>query len=153
MKCPPHTGRGVAGEMILSAGIILVRKEGGDWKFLFLRAYKNWDFPKGIVEPEEDPLEAAKREVMEETGITDLNFRWGGVYKETSPYYSGGKKVARYYIAETSQPEVVFSINPEIGKPEHQEYRWVSFEELKELAPSRLKAIVEWAHHIVHRET
>ncbi|MBW2046838.1 MAG: NUDIX hydrolase [Deltaproteobacteria bacterium] len=126
MKCPPHTGRGVAGEMILSAGIILVRKEGGDWKFLFLRAYKNWDFPKGIVER---------------------------VYKETSPYYSGGKKVARYYIAETSQPEVVFSVNPEIGKPEHHEYRWVSYEELKELAPSRLKAIVEWAHHIVHRET
>lgn len=136
--------------MILSAGIIPVKKQGDGWKYLILRAYRNWDFPKGIVGHGEDPFEAAKREVMEETGITDLNFRWGRIYKETLPYYSGGKKVARYYIAETSQSEVTFSVNPEIGKPEHHEYRWVSFEELKDLAPVRLKAIVEWANHIVH---
>ncbi|MGH8579780.1 MAG: NUDIX domain-containing protein [Gammaproteobacteria bacterium] len=32
-----------------------------------LRAYNYWDFPKGTVEPAEDPFEAACREVEEET--------------------------------------------------------------------------------------
>ena len=131
--------------MILSAGVVVVRREKDEWKYLFLRAYRNWDFPKGLVEPEEDPLETAKREVSEETGLTDLTFTWGHAFKETLPYYSGGKKIARYYIAETSESNVTFSVNPEIGKPEHHEYRWLSSEEIKKKAPERLAVIVEWA--------
>lgn len=134
---------------ILSAGIVVVRKEANGWKYLFLRAYQNWDFPKGIVEPSENLLEAAKREVKEETGITALNFRWGDVYRETLPYDSGGKKIARYYIAETSESIVTFSMNPELGRPEHHEYRWLSYDEVKKLSPKRLSVIIEWANSII----
>ncbi len=130
--------------MVLSAGIVVVRKENGKRKYLLLRAYRNWDFPKGIVAPGEDPLDAAVREVYEETGIKDLRFPWGHEYRETLPY-SGGKKVARYYIAETTSPDVTLLPGPELGRPEHHEYRWVSSEELKELAPERLAGVVEWA--------
>jgi len=118
------------------------------WKYLFLRAYRNWDFPKGVVETGEQPLDTAKREVAEETGISDLHFRWGHIYRETEPY-SGGSKVARYYLAETNSASVVFSINPDIGKPEHHEYRWIFYPEIKKLAPNRLKGIVEWANAVV----
>ena len=52
-----------------------VRRHG--WLFLMLRAYRNWDFPKGLVESGEDPLAAARREVQEETLIEDLHFDWG----------------------------------------------------------------------------
>ena len=136
--------------MILSAGIVIVRREGKEWKFLFLRAYRNWDFPKGIVETGEDPLETAKREVAEETGLSDLNFRWGHIYRETEPYSGfGGKKAARYYIAETKSFQVVFSVNPEIGRPEHHEYRWLTYNDLLELSPKRLKRIVQWANSII----
>jgi bis(5'-nucleosidyl)-tetraphosphatase len=135
--------------MILSAGVVVVRREHNEWKFLFLRAFKNWDFPKGIVEPSENPLEAAKREVEEEAGITELNFRWGDVFKETLPYYSGGEKIARYYIAETSETTVNFSINPELGTPEHHEYRWLSYDEIKKLSSKRLLMIIEWANKII----
>jgi len=134
--------------MVLSAGIVLVRREKKEWKYLFLRAFRNWDFPKGIAEEGEDPLDTAKREVKEETGISDLQFRWGYAYRETEPY-SGGTKVARYYLAETHSSEVVFSVNPEIGKPEHHEYRWLTYQELRELAPERLQGIVEWAKAVV----
>ena len=127
---------------------MVVRKDKGKWRYLFLRAYKNWDFPKGIVEDREVPFETAKREVKEETGITDMVFRWGNNYKETGPYRSG-KKIARYYIAETSTEEVTFSINPEIKKPEHNEYRWLSFEEMNRLSPQRLMDVVEWAHSLI----
>jgi 8-oxo-dGTP pyrophosphatase MutT (NUDIX family) len=135
--------------MALSAGFVVVRKEKG-WKYLFLRAYRNWDFPKGIVEPSEEVLEAAKREVEEETGIDDLTLTWGSTFKETSPYRCG-KKVARYYLAETSQSDITFSVNPEIGRPEHHEYRWVSYDEIKKLAPERLLPIIEWAEQKIRK--
>lgn len=136
--------------MELSSGMVIVRKEKERWKYLFLRAYRNWDFPKGVVESHEDPLQTAQREVKEETGISDINFNWGKIYKETEPY-RGGKKIARYYIAETPQSKVTFSINPQMGIPEHHEYRWLSYEQLKKLAPSRLQPIIEWAHEVVEK--
>ena len=51
----------------LSAGVIVARHEGDSWRYLLLRVYSYWDFPKGIVEPDEDPIQAARREVEEET--------------------------------------------------------------------------------------
>ncbi len=51
-----------------------------------LRAYRNWDFPKGVHEPGEEPFAAARREVQEETLIDDLRFTWGEDYRETAPY-------------------------------------------------------------------
>lgn len=136
--------------MTLSAGIIIVRREGDDWKYLFLRAYRNWDFPKGEVKPGEDPFETARREAKEEAGISALKFSWGQVYKETDPY-RGGKKIARYYIAETSQSKVTFAINPELGAPEHHEYRWLPYEEIKKLSPDRLLPIIEWTKSLLLR--
>jgi len=41
--------------------------------FLLIRdPYENWGLPKGHVEEGETPLQAALREVAEETGLTDL---------------------------------------------------------------------------------
>jgi 8-oxo-dGTP pyrophosphatase MutT (NUDIX family) len=130
--------------MIISAGVIVVRRESGGWKYLVLRAYRNWDFPKGEVEAGESPLETAIRETREETGITELNFRWGEIYRETEPY-NRGTKVARYFLAETSQTAVVFAVNPQIGGPEHHEYRWADSSELRKLVPPRLVPVVAWA--------
>jgi bis(5'-nucleosidyl)-tetraphosphatase len=135
--------------VILSAGVIVVRRIDARWLCLFLRAYRNWDFPKGIVEAGEDPLDTARREAREEAGISDLRFRWGIVFKETEPYRSGGKKIARYYLAETGDSTVTLSINPEIGKPEHHEYRWGSFDEIRTLAPERLFPVLDWAGEIL----
>ena len=138
----------VSEKMILSAGIIVVRREEDGWKYLFLRAFRNWDFPKGEIEPEESPLEAAVRETREETGITDLDFSWGEVFKETAPY-NRGTKVARYYLAQTSEDQVVFAVNPQIGGPEHHEYRWLTHPELEKRSSPRLLPVIRWAHGVV----
>jgi bis(5'-nucleosidyl)-tetraphosphatase len=129
----------------LSAGVVVVRDKPGHCSYLLLRAYSHWDFSKGLLETGEQPIEAARREVEEETGITQLDFRWGYDYYETGPYRNG--KIARYYIAATSQLQVELRISQELGRPEHDEYRWVSFEEGLELLGARVHPVLEWAHN------
>jgi 8-oxo-dGTP pyrophosphatase MutT (NUDIX family) len=131
----------------LSAGVVVVREEEGVWQYLALRAYDYWDFPKGMVEQGEDPLDAAVREVEEEAGITDLVFFWGDDFRETPPYGAG--KVARYYVAKTRRIKIVLPISPELGRPEHHEYRWVSYEAARALMAPRLVPILEWADQLI----
>lgn len=120
-----------------------MRATPSGWLFLMLRAYRNWDFPKGGVERDEAPLAAARREVREETLITDLRFTWGEEYRETEPY--SNNKVARYYLAETTTEAVSLPVSPELGRPEHNEYRWVDLRRARSLSSPRVAAIVEWA--------
>lgn len=125
----------------------MARRDGTRWLFLMLRAYRNWDFPKGIVEPGEEPLAAACREVREEASIEDLEFRWGEVYRETLPY--GNRKVARYYLAVTDTEKITLPVNPELGRPEHNEWRWVDRDAALALASPRLRPILQWAKETV----
>jgi bis(5'-nucleosidyl)-tetraphosphatase len=138
----------VSNKTVLSAGVIVVRKEPDGWKYLFLRAFRNWDFPKGETQPGEPALETAIRETREETGITELRFDWGEVFTATEPYRRG-RKVARYYLALTTADQVVFGVNPQIGGPEHHEYRWLCGPEIERIAPARLLPVIRWARGIV----
>ena len=110
---------------------------------MLLRAYRNWDFPKGVLEPGEEPLAAARREVHEETLINDLQFTWGEEYRETAPY--SNNKVARYYVAETHTERVTLPVSPELGKPEHDESRWLDLAGALSLSSPRVAPIVRWA--------
>jgi 8-oxo-dGTP pyrophosphatase MutT (NUDIX family) len=127
----------------LSAGIVVVRRDGGDYRFLLLRAYRNWDFPKGLVEAGEAPLAAAIREVEEETGLSGLAFPWGEAYTDTLPYNRG--KVARYYLAVCGDAAVRLPVSAELGRPEHHEYRWMDYGEALARASPRLQPILRWA--------
>lgn len=126
----------------VAAGMVIVRRFDAAWRWLMLRAYRNWDFPKGELEPGEDPLAAARREVTEETALTALVMPWGEDYCETAPY---GGKVARYYLAEAPDGEVSLPISAELGRPEHDEFRWLDLGQAKALAPVRLQPILAWA--------
>ena len=121
---------------------MVVRESDAGWRLLLLRAYNYWDCPKGLVEPGEDPLTTARREVREETGIEQLEFRWGEVFIETEPY--SRNKVARYYLAATVTERVVLGINPALGKPEHHEARWFAFDQATPLLVPRLQRIIAW---------
>jgi bis(5'-nucleosidyl)-tetraphosphatase len=105
-----------------AAGAVVFRRSERGIQLLLLRAYKNWDFPKGLVEPGENELDAAKREVREETGLAELN-----------------------YLAQTDAEKIELPVSPELGRPEHHEYRWVSFDEAEGLLPPRLAIVLDWA--------
>jgi 8-oxo-dGTP pyrophosphatase MutT (NUDIX family) len=130
-------------ERILSAGVVVVRRAEDGWRVLLLRVYNYWDCPKGLVEAGEGPLDTARREVREETGITDLEFRWGEEFIETPPYSKG--KVARYYLAETHTADAKLPINPQLGRAEHHEWRWLSWEEAEQRVVDRLWNVLRWA--------
>jgi 8-oxo-dGTP pyrophosphatase MutT (NUDIX family) len=130
-----------------SAGVVVLRRFAEGWRLLVLRAYRNWDFPKGMAEDEEDLREAAEREVREETALSDLRFHWGDAYKETLPYASG--KVSRYYVAESLGDAVRLGVSEELGRPEHDEFRWVNFDHAEDLLPPRLAIVLDWARGLV----
>jgi len=134
----PSTG----GPRARSAGVVVVRPHGAGWRYLVLRAFRNWDFPKGLVEPGEDAIEAAEREVLEETSLDALDFRWGRDFRETEAYARG--KVARYYVALSPAGDVRLPVSAELGRPEHHEFRWVTRAEAGRLLPPRLQPILDW---------
>ena len=74
--------------------MVVVRRADDGWRVLLLRVYNYWDCPKGLVEPGEDPLTTARREVREETTIADLDFAWGESFTETEPYGRENKRRA-----------------------------------------------------------
>lgn len=61
-------------ELEVSAGGIVFRRIPGEGpRFLLIRdSYNNWGFPKGHLEGDESPAEAALRETAEETGLDRL---------------------------------------------------------------------------------
>jgi bis(5'-nucleosidyl)-tetraphosphatase len=134
-----------------SAGVVVVHVAGADVQYLLLRAYKNWDFPKGLVEPGEQPLDAALREVREETTLENLAFDWGTDFVDTGPYNKG--KISRYYVARTVETHVHLPVNPELGFPEHQESRWVGLDAALGMVSPRLKPVIHWASGIIARST
>ena len=131
----------------LSSGVVVVNVVRPTVHFLLLRAYRNWDFPKGLVEPGEQPIDAALREVREETTLDNLSFDWGMDFMETGPYNKG--KISRYYIARSSDTAVRLPVNPDLGMPEHHEARWLQFDQALQLLTPRLLPVLHWARNII----
>ncbi len=131
----------------LSAGVIPVLNDEN--LYLLLRAYRYWDFPKGIVEAGEEPLEAATRELFEESGLQNPKFRWGKDFVETERYSYG--KVARYYVAEVLSEKITIEANPVSGRREHDEYRWVTYDEAAKLLVPRVRKVLDWAEAKINR--
>ena len=127
-----------------SAGYAIIDNERG--AVLCVRAYSNWDFPKGHLEEGETHRDAAIREVMEEVSLAN-----GPDYVDigTQPVavtYGKGKrlKTATYFFADSvSDTEPFCPVNPELGKPENDEWRWIPFDDLYGTMPPRLEPVVE----------
>jgi len=134
-----------------SAGAIIFRYENNKIYYLLLhypglthRAEKDyWDLPKGHIEKGETIAETIRREVEEETGLTDIQFVEG--FKETIKYFFrfGGKNILKFvtfYLAETKTKEIKIS-------SEHLGYQWLPYEEaMKQLTFKNAKEILKKAN-------
>src|SRR5688572_17803927 len=72
----PSGGRGIYGKIHFknkAIGVIPVDDEGNTWlvgQYRYTLNAFHWEIPEGGAPQGEDPLEAAKRELQEETGLT-----------------------------------------------------------------------------------
>jgi len=93
-----------------AGGVVFRRGQDGQVRFLLIRdSYKNWGFPKGHLEVDEPPAEAARREVVEETGLQELILH--GPIKVIDWYFRfRGKTIHKYchfFLFESRQGEPV----------------------------------------------
>jgi 8-oxo-dGTP pyrophosphatase MutT (NUDIX family) len=108
---------------------VVFRRTPKGVRLLILRAYNLWDFPKGAI--------------GETTGLTDLDYPFGDEFKDTLPH--AGSAIARYHLAETETEKVVLPMSPDLGRPVHDEWRWVGFDEAEDYLPPRLAVVLAWA--------
>jgi 8-oxo-dGTP pyrophosphatase MutT (NUDIX family) len=93
-----------------AGGVVLRKGSDGEARFLLIRdSYRNWGFPKGHLEPGEPPVEAARREIAEETGLSDL-IQHGPIQVIDWYFRFRGKTIHKYchfFLFESKQGEPV----------------------------------------------
>lgn len=90
-----------------AAGFVLFGEHAGHRKYLIVKNRRggHWGFPKGHIEPGEDPLAAARREVAEEVGIWDLSPVPGFVERISYSFNRGGKQVNKEVVLFLGQAQ------------------------------------------------
>jgi nucleoside triphosphatase len=101
---------------------VIVNQDG---KFLLAREGKRWHVIGGRLEKGEKLEEGLRREVLEETGIDDLEIGKVIHVDEWFARPEGELKhiVAIFFLCRTSSTQVILS-------DEHQEYDWIIVDEL-----------------------
>lgn len=109
--------------MALSAGLLLYRRHGGVLEVLLVhpggpffrrRDLGVWSVPKGEVGPGEDPAEAARRELAEETGLTAPE---AGLLELGEVRQRGGKRVLAWAFEGDCDPAATRSNSFEVEWP------------------------------------
>lgn len=144
--------------VIRSAGAVIFRETKNGVEYLILHyppmpagrtvtsADGHWDFPKGEIEKGEKTEEAVRREVVEETGITDIKIIPG--FKETIRYFvkygeERQLKFVAFFLAETAQRKVKISW-------EHLGHTWLPYEEAyKRVTYTNAKNVLKKAHNFL----
>jgi bis(5'-nucleosidyl)-tetraphosphatase len=126
-----------------SAGVIPYQV-GGDRTLRYLVLHSatvrnpraKWEFPKGGIEAEETPREAAAREFHEETNLSGWAFREGFERSLSYTYIRRGKKVLKsvsYYIAEVLDDSPLACSFEHVEDPFGHWYHWGSFDQINRL--------------------
>ncbi len=123
---------GVTGAIIEQNGKILLVKETK------VRAKGKWSHPAGWIDVGEDPIEAVKREVKEETGLEFTPTHILGVYSLVKKHLKEKFKITPHPI------KIIFVGNISDKKPEklHEdvsETKWFSPEEIDEMGADTLR--------------
>lgn len=123
--------------------VAVYKREDGTFLFLLVKqAGGYWSFPKGHVEGEETPLETAKRELKEETGLTGLDWRENDLFTVEYEFDRGGQKYLKTSSFFLGLTDVKVEPKPqEEFKKEILNADWFSYEEAKKILDNYAPAI------------
>jgi 8-oxo-dGTP pyrophosphatase MutT (NUDIX family) len=115
---------------IKSFGIIPIFKSSEGFYVLIVKNLKggHWGLPKGTPEENEKPLDTAKRELYEETGISDINIKEDVVFEEKYDFEQNNilyNKTNGYY------PGFVSEMNISDKLDGIDEIKWIKINEAK----------------------
>lgn len=117
-----------------SFGVIPIQRREDQILFLLIQHRGgHWAFPKGHANVGETALEAARRELREETGIRDVEIKTDQIFEEryTKPRWREPRKIivksVRYFIGEVTNPRL------RLQASEVQNARWVVYAEARKL--------------------
>lgn len=126
-----------------SAGVLPYRV-GGDRSLSYLVLHSatvrnpraKWEFPKGGIEGQETPREAAAREFFEETSLTNWAFREGFEQSLSYTYIRRGRKVLKtvtYFLAEVLDDSGLARSFEHVEDVFGHWYHWGGFEQINRL--------------------
>ena len=142
----------------IAAGIVLFHPTGDERRYLLVRSALTrrpiWEFPKGGVEAGETDEIAAERELREEAGVREGDYRVIPGFREEERYvFTQGKGEGRvlivkrvvYFVAEAHTDAVTIS-------HEAEAYRWATYQEAHRLLrfPGK-RAVLERAEKFLNR--
>lgn len=107
-----------------SAGAVVYRCIKGKLRFLLIKNKRssNWGFPKGHLEKGETKYDAARREVLEETGLhIKIHLGFEGVSKYT--LRNNVDKKVSIFVATTDD------LRTTIQEEEIDDYRWLAYDQ------------------------
>lgn len=135
-----------------SAGAVIFREYKKGREYLLIQHEDkdgkpgHWAFPKGHIEKGERTEDAARREVQEETGLSEIEIVPG--FKETIRYFVPvGKekrlKFVAFFLGRAKKGKVKLSF-------EHQDFAWLPYEETyKRLTYAAAKTILKKADNFL----
>jgi len=94
-----------------------------------------WDLPGGHLDGNESPMEGAIRETAEECGLTVRNLQ----KVEMKPM---GRVLKYFFVTRDYDGSISLRPNPETDIIEHDEYRWMSVEELSQIRKSIVPILI-----------
>lgn len=114
-----------------SFGIVPLHGNDGEFLFLLIQQKEGaWGFPKGHPKNNENELETARRELLEETKIIDIQIIEGPFFIERYEAEHDGitvDKTVKYFLARVPETKVTIDHSEIIG------YGWFTYEESLDL--------------------
>lgn len=110
--------------MEISCGGIVFREEREEKYFLIVQSKKNehWLCPKGHLEEGESEIECAKREIFEETGISELQKIKNFEIKAEYSTKEGNTKKVFFFLFRTNEENLT-------PKDDVKDAKWLTFNE------------------------